>query len=96
VLKENRTVRPKKQVDNVNEDNKEIQEERNKVCHLCNRELPIFFYGNEEQIKDSFNSQYKLNSHAFMSMYTADKLGESIPNTPNWLNQVFGSLDSSK
>jgi len=51
VLKENRTVRPKKQVDNVNEDNKEIQEERNKVCHLCNRELPIFFYGNEEQIK---------------------------------------------
>ena len=31
-----------------------------------------------------------------MSMYTADKLGESIPNTPNWLNQVFGSLDSSK
>jgi DNA polymerase-1 len=52
--------------------------------------------GNEEQIKASFNSQYKLNSHAFMSMYTADRLGESIPNTPNWLNQVFGSLDSSK
>jgi hypothetical protein len=52
--------------------------------------------GNEEQIKASFNSQYKLNSHAFMSMYIADLLGESIPNTPTWLNQVFGSLNSSK
>ena len=63
---------------------------------LMNLKTVPISQGNEEQIKDSFNSQYKLNSHAFMSMYTADKLGESIPNTPNWLNQVFGSLDSSK
>ena len=63
---------------------------------LMNLKTVPISQGNEEQIKDSFNSQYKLNSHAFMSMYTADKLGESIPNTPTWLNQVFGSLDSSK
>lgn len=51
-MKDNRTVRPgKKQADNVNDDNNEHQEDRNKVCVLCNRELPIFFYGNEEQIK---------------------------------------------
>jgi hypothetical protein len=51
---------------------------------------------NIEQIQASFNAQYELNSHAFMQMYTADKLGESIPNTPNWLNQVFGPLNYSK
>jgi hypothetical protein len=37
-----------------------------------------------------------LNSHMFMQMYTVDKLGESIPNTPTWLNQVFGPLNSFK
>jgi hypothetical protein len=26
----------------------------------------------------------------------ADRLGESIPNTPNWLNQVFGPLSTFK
>ena len=52
--------------------------------------------GNIEQIQNSFNSPYKLNTYQFMQMYTADKLGESIPNTASWLNQVFGSLDSSK
>jgi hypothetical protein len=34
-----------------------------------------------------------LNSHMFMQMYTVDQLGESIPNTPTWLNQVFGPLN---
>ena len=51
---------------------------------------------NMSQIQASFNAQYELNSHAFMQMYTADKLGESIPNTANWLNQVFGPLNYSK
>ena len=49
-----------------------------------------------EQIQRNFNSPYEFNSHAFMSMYMADKLGESIPNTTNWLNQVFGPLNYSK
>jgi hypothetical protein len=31
-----------------------------------------------------------------MTMYVADRLGESIPNAPSWLNQVFGSLNSFK
>ena len=48
--------------------------------------------GNEEHIKHSFNAQYELNTYQFMQMYTNDLLGESIPNTSNWLNQVFGSL----
>jgi DNA polymerase-1 len=52
--------------------------------------------GNIEQIQNSFNLPYELNTYQFMQMYTADKLGESIPNTASWLNQVFGSLDSSK
>ena len=51
---------------------------------------------NIEQIQQSFNSPYDLNAHAFMTMYVADKLGESIPNTPNWLNQVFGPLSIFK
>jgi DNA polymerase-1 len=48
---------------------------------------------NMEQIQRNFNSPYEFNSHAFMSMYMADKLGESIPNTTNWLNQVFAPLN---
>ena len=51
---------------------------------------------NIEIIQHSFNSPYELNAHAFMTMYVADKLGESIPNTPNWLNQVFGPLSIFK
>jgi len=47
-------------------------------------------------IKNSFKSPYELNPHAFMTMYVTDRLGESIPNTPNWLNQVFGSLSTFK
>ena len=49
---------------------------------------------NVEQIQNSFKSRYELNSHMFMQMYVIDKLGESIPNTPNWINQVFGPLSS--
>jgi len=51
---------------------------------------------NITQIQNSFNAQFELNSHAFMQMYTADKLGESIPNTPYWINQVFGPLSVFK
>lgn len=51
---------------------------------------------NIEQIQNSFKAPYELNSHMFMQMYTADKLGESVPNTPSWLNQVFGPLNSFK
>jgi DNA polymerase-1 len=49
--------------------------------------------GNIEQIQRSFNAPYELNSHMFMQLYINDKLGESIPNTTNWLNQVFGPLN---
>jgi DNA polymerase-1 len=49
---------------------------------------------NISQIQSDFRSPYTLNSHTFMSMYVADHLGESIPNANNWLNQVFGSLNS--
>jgi hypothetical protein len=28
----------------------------------------------------------------FMQLYTIDRLGESVPNTSNWLNTVFGPL----
>jgi len=52
--------------------------------------------GNEEHIKHSFNTQYELNTHIFMQMYISDQLGESLPNTASWLNQVFGSLSSFK
>lgn len=51
---------------------------------------------NIDIIQRSFNSPYELNSHMFMTMYLGDKLGESIPNTPNWLNQVFGPLSIFK
>ena len=51
---------------------------------------------NIDIIQRSFNSPYELNAHAFMQLYIIDKLGESIPNTPNWLNQVFGPLNSFK
>ncbi len=49
---------------------------------------------NIKQIQKDFKNPYSLNTHAFMSMYMNDKLGESIPNTNNWLNQVFGPLNS--
>ena len=48
---------------------------------------------NIEHIQSSFKAPYELNSHMFMQMYTSDKLGESIANTPTWLNQVFGPLN---
>jgi len=50
--------------------------------------------GNQDEIKASFNNSYSLNKHVFMQMYLADKLGESIPSTTNWINQIFGGLDS--
>jgi 5'-3' exonuclease len=56
------------------------------------RTIPISD-ANIEQIQNSFKTQYELNSHTFMQLYMNDKLGESIPNTPSWLNQVFGPLN---
>jgi len=47
-------------------------------------------------IQNSFKLSYELNPYAFMTMYLGDKLGESIPNTSNWLNIVFGSLNAFK
>ena len=49
---------------------------------------------NKKEIQQSFNNQFSLNKHVFMQMYLADHLGESIPNTSNWLNQIFGGLDN--
>ena len=48
---------------------------------------------NIQQIQDSFKTVYLLDKHMFMQLYVNDLLGESIPNTPNWLNQVFGPLN---
>jgi len=48
---------------------------------------------NIQQIQDSFKTVYLLDKHTFMQLYVNDLLGESIPNTPNWLNQVFGPLN---
>jgi DNA polymerase-1 len=48
---------------------------------------------NIEQIQNSFKTTYQLNKHTFMQLYINDLLGESIPNTSNWLNQVFGPLN---
>jgi len=51
---------------------------------------------NIKQIQSEFDTPYELNTNAFMQMYIKDKLGESIPNVNNWLNQVFGSLNNYK
>ena len=51
---------------------------------------------NIEQIQTNFKSRYEINSHMFMQMYVADRLGEAIPNTPIWISQVFGPLNSFK
>ena len=48
---------------------------------------------NIEQIQNSFKTTYQLNKHTFMQLYLNDLLGESIPNTTNWLNQVFAPLN---
>lgn len=50
--------------------------------------------GNIEEIKECFRNRYVLNKSVFYQVYMSDKLGESIPNTTNWINQVFGSLDT--
>lgn len=48
---------------------------------------------NIRQIQEGFNTTYSLNKHTFMSMYVNDSLGESIPNTNQWINNIFGSLE---
>ena len=49
---------------------------------------------NKREIQQNFNDQFSLNKHVFMQMYLADHLEENIPNTSNWLNQIFGGLDN--
>jgi DNA polymerase-1 len=51
---------------------------------------------NIESIQQGFNKPYEYNSSTFMQLYIIDRLGESIPNTHNWLNIVFGSLNTFK
>lgn len=51
---------------------------------------------NIKHIQQGFSTPYELNSHLFMQMYVNDRLGESIPNTPSWVNQIFGSLSTFK
>jgi 5'-3' exonuclease len=48
---------------------------------------------NIQQIQSNFNAPYNLDKHTFMQLYVNDQLGESIPNTTNWLNQVFAPLN---
>ena len=50
--------------------------------------------GNKMEIQQNFNNAYSLNKNMFMQMYLVDKLNEGIPNTSNWLSQVFGGLDN--
>jgi hypothetical protein len=49
---------------------------------------------NKQEIQDGFLKSYELDKHAFMQLYIIDKLGESIPNVTNWLNQVYGGLNT--
>ena len=49
---------------------------------------------NKKEIQNSFNNPFSLNKHVFMQMYLADHLEENIPNTSNWLTQIFGGLDN--
>jgi len=65
----------------------------NKLMNL--RTIPLSD-ANIEQIQSSFKAPYELNNHMFMQLYVIDHLGESIPNAPSWLNQVFGPLNSFK
>jgi DNA polymerase-1 len=65
----------------------------NKLMNL--KTIPISD-ANISQIQNNFNTSYQLDKHMFMQLYMNDKLGESIPNTPTWLNQVFGPLNSFK
>jgi len=51
---------------------------------------------NEEQIKNEFINTYSFNPHVFMNMFYKDGLGTNIPNTMEWLNQVFGPLTYTK
>jgi len=69
----------KKLIDNLNNEDVEFAEERQKVCKLCNRELPIFFYGNEEQVK-------RLPERALTSLLREMK--EDLENKRNYLKTL--------
>ena len=49
---------------------------------------------NKQLVKQSFNNCFELNKYLFHQLYVNDKLGESIPNVDNWLQEVFGYLNS--
>ena len=49
---------------------------------------------NRQVVKDAFNNSYELNKYLFHQIYVNDRLGESIPNVDNWLQETFGYLNS--
>ena len=49
---------------------------------------------NKQLVKEAFNESFELNKYLFHQLYVNDKLGESIPNVDNWLQEVFGYLNS--
>jgi DNA polymerase-1 len=49
---------------------------------------------NKQVVKDAFNNSYELNKYLFHQIYVNDRLGESIPNVDNWLQETFGYLNS--
>lgn len=49
---------------------------------------------NKQLIKELFTGSYGLNKYLFHQLCVNDKLGESIPNVEQWLNDVFGHLNS--
>jgi DNA polymerase-1 len=57
------------------------------------KEVPVS-KENEDIIIEMASHKNDLNGYVFMGMYMADGLGESIPNVPGWLNDVFGPLHS--
>ena len=61
---------------------------------LMNLNGDFISYDNKQLVKQSFSESYELNKYLFHQIYVNDKLGESIPNVEQWLNEVFGYLNS--
>jgi DNA polymerase-1 len=61
---------------------------------LMNLEGDFLSPDNRLLVKQAFSDSYELNKYLFHQIYVNDKLGESIPNVENWLNEVFGYLNS--
>ncbi len=61
---------------------------------LMNLEGDFLSPGNRQLVKQAFTESYELNKYLFHQIYVNDRLGESIPNVEQWLNDVFGYLNS--